>query len=104
KTGEFLVEYDFVLTPVLGSPPVALGQIDQDQGWDDLVEDLLTYVAFTPLANFAGFPAMSVPLHWNDSGLPIGSHFMGRFGDEFGLFQLAGQMERARPWAGRRPT
>ncbi len=104
QTGDFLVGYDFVLTPVLGSPPVALGQIDQSQDWDDLVEDLLSYVAFTPLANFAGFPAMSVPLHWTESGLPIGSHFMGRFGDEFGLLQLAGQMERSRPWAGRRPA
>jgi len=103
QVGEFQREYDMVLSPVLGTPPVLLGQIDQSRGWDDLIEELLVYVAFTPLANFAGLPAMSVPMHWNSSGLPIGSHFMGRFGDEFGLLRLAGQLERARPWADRRP-
>ena len=41
---------------------------------------------------------MTVPLHRNGAGLPIGSHFMARHGDEATLFQLAGQLERARPW------
>jgi amidase len=61
------------------------------------------YVAFTPLANFSGLPAMSVPLFWTDDGLPVGSHFLGRFGDEETLFSLAAQLERARPWADRKP-
>jgi amidase len=62
------------------------------------------YVPFTPICNSTGQPAMSVPLYWNDDGLPLGSHFMGRFGDEATLFRLAAQLEEARPWAGRRPT
>jgi amidase len=101
--GRFLEQYDVLLTPVLGGPPVPLGQIDQAAPWDELVEQLFDYVAFTPVANFTGLPAMSVPLHWNAAGLPIGSHFLGRFGDEAGLLQLAGQLERARPWAQHRP-
>lgn len=103
QTGHFLEEYDCFLSPVLGAPPVPLGHIDQSIDWDDLVEQMLVYVAYTPLANFTGLPAMSVPLYWTESGLPVGSHFLGRFGDEHGLFQLAGQLERARPWAQRRP-
>lgn len=47
---------------------------------------------------------MSVPLHWNAAGLPIGMHFMGRFGDEATLFNLAGQLERAQPWFDRAPA
>jgi amidase len=46
---------------------------------------------------------MSVPLYWNSDNLPIGSHFMARFGDEATLFRLAAQLEKARPWADRRP-
>jgi amidase len=61
------------------------------------------YCPFTPLGNFSGVPAMSVPLSWNAAGLPIGSHFFARFGDEATLFKLAAELERAKPWAARRP-
>ncbi len=99
----FLEGYDMFLTPVLGSPPVVLEEIDQEADWSDLMEQLFRYVAFTPVANFSGLPAMSVPTFWSDDGLPIGTHFMGRFGDERRMFSLAGQLERAMPWFDRRP-
>ena len=47
---------------------------------------------------------MSVPLQWNGDGLPIGVQFAAPFGDEATLFRLAGELEQARPWAGRRPA
>jgi amidase len=62
------------------------------------------YCPFTPIANFTGQPAMSVPLSMSSDGLPIGSHFFGRYGDEGTLFCLAAQLERARPWIGRKPS
>jgi len=100
----FFVDFDLFLTPVLREPPVPLGTFNSSpenpfQGMIRAGE----FVFSTPLANFTGQPAMSVPLYWNDNGLPIGVHFLGRFGDEATLFRLASQLEAARPWDGRRP-
>lgn len=104
EVADFLEQYDLFLSPVLGTPPVKTGEIDQTVPLDELIDQLVDYVSFTPLANFSGFPAMSVPLHWNGDGLPIGSHFLGRFGAEETLLGLAGQFETARPWWHRRPN
>lgn len=103
RIGAFLTHHDLLLTPVLGSPPVPLGHFDQNLPWEELIERIYRYVAFTPLGNFAGLPAMSVPLHWTADDLPVGSHFLGRFGAEETLLSLAGQLEQARPWRDRRP-
>ena len=72
----------------------ALNQLADEVGFE--------FAAYTPVANITGQPAMSVPLHWNAAGLPIGAQFVGRFGAEGTLFRLAA-LERARPWAGRKP-
>jgi amidase len=95
-------EFDVWLTPVLTEPPPALGSFDAPAG-DSLaaLQRVWAFAPITGLCNFTGQPAMSVPLHWTAEGVPIGSHFAGRYGDEATLFRLAGQLERCRPWAGR---
>ena len=71
--------------------------------WAEAAKKVFDFIPYTPLFNVTGQPAMSVPLYWNEAPLPIGSHFVGRFGDEATLFRLAAQLERARPWNERRP-
>jgi amidase len=100
----FMNDYDVWLTPTLSKPPVPLGWMDSPPENPLLgLARAGEYVPFTPSCNFTGQPAMSVPLVWNDEGLPIGTQFIGRFGDEATLFRLAGQLEQARPWADNRP-
>jgi len=100
----FFLGYDVWLTPVLAEPPVPLGTFDATE--DDPMKGFLRageFCPFTPICNMTGQPAMSVPLYWNAAGLPIGSHFVARFGDEATLFRLAAQLESARPWSAHRP-
>lgn len=101
----FLGDFDLWLTPTLGSPPPLLGHFDADlHGGEDVMERFLQFLSFTTFANMAGLPSMSVPLYWTPAGLPVGTQFTGRFNEEATLFQLAAQLEEARPWSGRRPS
>ena len=117
--------YDVLLCPTLALPPVPHGALSPsafERTFQKLVVALnlnfllrlpgvveksvaqvYRFMAFTPLGNITGQPSMSVPLDWNDEGLPIGSMLTGRLGDEATLFQLAAQLEAAHPWADRRP-
>ena len=123
--GRFLESYDVLLTPTLADPPPVIGALQPTRaevllmksigrlraGWllgaldvvKPLAEKTLSFIPYTPVFNVTGQPAMSVPLHWNDAGLPIGVHFVARLGAEGTLFRLAGQLERARPWMHRAP-
>jgi amidase len=104
QIAEYFEGIDVLLTPTLGEPPAPLGTFDSPPG--EPLAGLFraaAYVPFTPPFNVTGQPGISLPLHWNDGGLPIGVQFVGRFGDEETLLSLAGQLEEAAPWAARRP-
>jgi amidase len=85
-------------------PPTKLGAFrfdpEEPMRW---LEATLSFVVFTRVQNMTGQPAMSVPLFWNKEKIPIGVQFAGRFGEEATLFRLAAQLEKARPWPGRKP-
>jgi amidase len=100
---DFFTHHDVWLTPTLAQPPLLLGSFEDPDDVFHGMRRAAAFVPFTPIANATGQPAMSVPLFWSADGLPIGTHWIGRFGDEATLFRLAAQLEAARPWAGRRP-
>jgi amidase len=105
QVARFFANYDIWLTPTLAEPPLPLGSFDAPPGNPRYgLERAVAFVPFTPVCNVTGQPAMSVPLFWNEEGLPVGTHFVGRFGDEVTLFRLAAQLEAARPWAARYPA
>ena len=105
QVARFFESYDIWLTPTLAEPPLPLGSFDAQPGNPMAgFQRAIAIVPFTPICNVTGQPAMSMPLFWNAEGLPVGTHFVGRFGDEAALFRLAAQLEAARPWAARHPT
>lgn len=128
--GRFHERYDMLLTPTLAHPPVRHGAGDLpaaqqallgflqrtgmlcllarlgllDSTVEQIARDNLRYVPFTQLSNLTGTPSMSVPLYWTRDGLPLGVQFVGRFGAEDRLLQLAHQLEGAQPWFERLPA
>lgn len=123
--GQFFTQYDLLLTPTLADPPVLIGALQPKPAeraalsvlgalglgrvlgsgglLSEMADKAFGFIPYTPLFNVTGQPAMSMPLYWNAQNLPIGTQLVGRFSDEATLFRVAGQLERARPWAGRVP-
>jgi amidase len=94
--------YDVLLTPTLAEEPPLVGHLDPTADYDQIIARLVDWVAFTPLQNVTGDPAISLPLGVSASGLPIGMMFSAHIGRESTLLELAYELEAA--GAFRRPT
>lgn len=104
KIAAWFENFDVLLTPSTAKIARPLGELVGNHKNFALFNALqLAFSPYTAFANLTGQPAMSVPLYWNDNNVPIGCQFVGRFGDELTLFQLARQLELAEPWFGKRP-
>jgi amidase len=86
--------YDVLVTPTLPMLPPLLGAD----------EDVIDLGPFTMPWNLPGQPAISLPLHMSDGGLPVGVQLVGPYGREDLLIRLAAQLEQAAPWVHRRPS
>jgi amidase len=120
----FFETYDGFLTSTIARPPARVGEMLPsaserfqmrllqtlsfrpilERALDEIGGEKIAYTPNTQLFNQTGQPAMSVPLFWNQEGLPIGVQIAGRFGEEALLLRLASQLEEARPWANRKPA
>lgn len=123
EVAQFFEGYDLFITSTHAEPPIKVGELSLkpseraqlavlrainakpllDKALKSLGTNALARTPNTQLFNQTGQPAMSLPLHWNESGIPIGVQIAGRFGDEGLLFQVATELEEALPWAERRP-
>ena len=126
RLAAFHDEYDLLLTPTTATPPPKVGAFDLPAPLEagskalvklglagqlrhtpiikNVIDQNLAWVPFTQLANLTGRPAMSVPLHMTQDGLPIGMQFVAPLGGEATLIRLASQLEEAAPWAQRLPV
>lgn len=120
--GAFFSRYDLYLCPTTGQLPAQIGAlvtpphlqmmaklmlvlkagklVHRTGQVSQMAMESLAQTPFTQLANLTGTPAMSVPMHWTASGLPVGVQFGGSHGNEARLLQLAAQLEEASPWFG----
>lgn len=123
RVADFHTRYDLLLTPTLGQRPFRTGALQNTRAEsrlvsivntlglgsavrtqiDPLAEKIYDWMPWTAFANITGQPSMSVPLHWTEESLPVGTMFTARYGEEDLLFRLAGQLEKAAPWAEKFP-
>jgi amidase len=97
---------DLLLTPTLAKPPIEIGALEpkQDEPPIQMLMNSATWVPFTPVWNVTGQPAISLPLHQTDAGLPVGVQLVGPPAGEETLISVAAQVEAAQPWSERRPA
>ncbi|WP_426242488.1 amidase [Nocardioides sp. LHG3406-4] len=99
RSARHYATYDVTLTPTLATQTPAVGELDPMGPYDDVLDALKDWVAFTPLQNATGDPAISLPLQTTAAGLPQGMMFSAGWGREALLLQLAYELEEARPFA-----
>ena len=103
----FFEGWDMLLTATLAEPPAMIGRLNHTGR--DYVDYrmgpgmVFDYSPFCAAFNASGQPAVSLPLHWTEGGLPVGVHLAARFGADEELIALSAEIESAAPWAGRRP-
>jgi hypothetical protein len=91
--------YDAVLMPTLAHETPLIGHLDPMADYDQIMDRLIDWVAFTPLQNATGDPAISLPLAVSAAGMPVGMMFASTRGQEARLLRLAYELEAAKPWA-----
>ncbi len=90
--------HELVLSPVLAHVTPRIGHLSPTVPFDELIDRLHRYVAYTPLNNIAGTPAISLPMGMASEGVPIGIQLSAAAGDERTLLETAFALEQERPW------
>ncbi|NES18724.1 MAG: hypothetical protein F6K41_07280 [Symploca sp. SIO3E6] len=100
KFNNWMTPFDVFLTPVMYAPAPEHGfLVDESLDYEVMSRRIFDFVSFVTPMNVFGLPGMSVPLAWSMKGLPIGSHFFAKYGQEAMLLELAYELEAEQPWA-----
>ncbi len=103
RVSAWWTDHDVLVVPTSPEPPVPLGTIAPTNEDPEVGLRMGRLVTFTAPFDVTGQPAMSLPLHWNEDGLPIGVQLVAAYGREDVLLRLGAQLEAAQPWSARRP-
>ena len=95
--------FDLLVTPTVGAPPPELGWFTA-AGNEQEGRRINSFIPYTAQFNVTGQPAISLPLHWTEDGLPVGVQLVAGYGREDVLVRVAAALEEAAPWADRRPA
>lgn len=97
--------WDLLLTPTLSGPPLPVGTSRNNPADPNETGRIaVDWISFTSQFNTTGQPAISLPMHWNAEGLPIGIQLVAAYGREDTLLRVAAELESAAPWDHRRPN
>jgi amidase len=94
----YMLEFDYVLTPTLTQLPLPLGSLSMNDDFRSFRKKAGLYTAFLAIVNASGQPAASIPLYWTKTGIPVGVQLIGRFGADGDILKLSSQLELAKPW------
>lgn len=99
RFNSWMTPFDVILSPAMHAPPPRLGLLgDDSKGYTDMSRRVFDSVGYITPPNVFGLPGMSLSLTWTMDGLPIGSHFFAKDGQEPMLIKLAYELEAARLW------
>jgi len=103
RMADWWTEHDLLVTPTVGAPPPELGWFTA-AGAEAEGQRVVSFIPYTAQFNMTGQPAVSLPMHWTPSGLPVGVQLVAAVGREDLLVRVAAQLEQAAPWANRHPS
>ena len=98
STNQLFRTFDVTLMPTVAHEPPRIGHLDPTADYEQIMSRLIDWVAFTPLHNVTGDPAISLPLAESAAGLPLGMMFAAPAGGEATLLELAYELEAAQPF------
>jgi amidase len=97
-TARFYLDYDILLTPTLAEDTPRIGHLDPTADYQQVIDRLVDWAAFTPLQNATGEPAVSLPLAQSEDGMPMGMMLAAPLGHERRLLELSYELEAAKPF------